>query len=281
MLQLLRVIALLVSIFPNQSTSQPINQSTSQPNDTFSLLFTLPVVARFATADNLGNVYLITTQNALEKYAPDGRLLTRYSNNRLGSATWLDVSNPQKVLAWYADFRTVVVLDRSLTVLGELNLIGAGYPEVRTVAAAADGNLWLYDEVAFQLKKITPEGNVLFQSQALNMIQAERVSVSAIRDDGTQVLASDPVLGMMLFDVYGQYQRSLPWPGISTFVLEQNRLEYLTDTALHIEDLQVFVARDIPLPESAKSPDARVWAAPNRLFVQRGAATEIEVWRRE
>lgn len=256
-------------------------QAPDRAADSFALLLTLPVEARFATADQLGNVYLITTQNALEKYAPDGRLLTRYSNNRLGQTTWLDVANPQKVLAWYADFRTMVVLDRSLTVLGELNLIGAGYPEVRTVAAAADGNLWLYDEVAFQLKKISPEGNVLFQSQALNMIQTERIAVTAIRDDGTQVLASDPALGILLFDVYGQYQRSLPWPGISTFVLEQNRLEYLTDTALHIEHLQAFATRDIPLPESAKSSGAQVWAAPKRLFVQREATTEIEVWRRE
>ncbi len=256
-------------------------QTPDRAADSFSLLLILPVQARFATADNLGHLYLITATNAVEKYAPDGRLLTRYSNNRLGWAAGLDVSNPQKVLVWYADFRTVVVLDRNLTMLGELNLISAGYPEVRTIAAAADGNLWLYDEVAFQLKKITPEGNVLFQSQALNMLQANRITITSIRDDGSQVLASDPALGVLLFDVYGQFQRILPWSGIATFVLEQNCLEYLTDTALHIEYLQAFAARDIPLPESAKFPDARVWAAPNRLFVQREAATEIEVWRRE
>jgi len=256
-------------------------QAPDRAADTFALLQTLPVQARFATADNLGNVYLITTQNALEKYAPDGRLLTRYSNNRLGQAAWLDVSNPQKVLAWYADFRTVVVLDRSLTVLGELNLISAGFPEVRTVAAAADGNLWVYDEVAFQLKKITPEGGMLFQSQSLNMLQTERIAVTAIRDDGTQVLAADPALGILFFDVYGQYQRILPWPGISTFVLAHNCLEYITDSVLHIEHLQAFASRDIPLPESAKSLGAQVWAASQRLFIQPEAAAGIQIWGRE
>lgn len=255
--------------------------ASAQSADTLTLLRSLPLKARLATSDQLGNLYLVTPGNAVEKYTPEGRLLTRFTQNRLGNIQSIDVSNPLKVLVWYADFRTVVVLDRNLTVLGELNLISAGYPEVRTVAAAADGNLWLYDEVAFQLKKITPEGNVLFQSQALNMLQADRITITAIRDDGTQVPASDPALGILLFDVYGQYQRSLPWPGISTFVLEQNRLEYLTDSALHIEYLQAFATRDIPLPESAKFPDARVWAAPNRLFVQRKAGTEIEVWGRE
>ncbi len=255
-------------------------QAPDRAADSFALLHTLPVRARFATADNLGNIYLITIQNALEKYAPDGRLLTRYSNNRLGQAAWLDVSNPLKVLAWYADFRTVVFLDRSLTLLGEINLIRAGYPEVRTVAAAADGNLWLYDEVAFQLKKTTPEGGALFESQALNMIQTERISVTAIRDDGTQVLAVDPTLGVLCFDVYGQFQRVLPWQGFATFTLGQNGLEYLTDSVLHIEHLQAFASRDIPLPGAAKTPDAQVWAAPKRLFIQL-AEGDFLVWGRE
>jgi hypothetical protein len=244
--------------------------------DTFVLQQTLPVQARYATADNLGNTYLITPQNAVEKYAPDGRLLTRYTNNRLGRAAMLDVANPLKVLVWYADFRTVVFLDRSLTVLGELNLFSAGYPEVRTLAAAADGNLWLYDEVAFQLKKTTPEGAVLFESPALNLIQSERIAVTTIRDDGTQVLASDPDRGVLCFDVYGQFQRILPWKGISTFVLAQNRLEYLDEHALHIEHLQAFFSQAIPLPASAKSEGVQVWAAPGRLLVQNGVA--LEVW---
>jgi len=263
---------------------QPIQlvcQSIHTPNDSFSLLLTLPLQVRFATADNLGNIYVITAQNALEKYAPDGRLLTRYSNNRLGTAAWLDVSNPMKVLAWYADFRTVVFLDRSLTLLGEVNLIRAGYPEVRVVAAAADGNLWLYDEVAFQLKKTTPEGKPLFESQALNMLQPERVAVAAIRDDGAQVLAADPALGVFCFDVYGQFQRTLSWVGISSFVLVQNRLEYLADGVLHVEHLPAFAPRNILLPDSAKFSGAEVWLAAQRLFIQHPAEAGVQVWGRQ
>lgn len=256
---------------------QPAARSQSNA-DTFVLHQILPVQARFATADNLGNIYLVTTQNAVEKYAADGRLLTRYTNNRLGAAAWLDVTNPLKVLVWYADFRTAVFLDRSLTVLGEINLISAGYPEVRTVASAADGDIWLYDEVAFQLKKITPEGALRFESQALNQLQAERITVAAIRDDGTQVLAADSTVGVFCFDVFGQFQRVLPWSGISQFVLTQNRLEHLTGNTLHVEYLQAFAARDIPLPPSAKTTGAQVWAAPGCVLIQNGDV--LEMWSR-
>ena len=87
----------------------------AQPSDTLVVQRSLPLSARRATTDQLGNLYLVTTGNALEKYTPEGLFLTRFTNNRLGAIQSVDVSNPLKVLVWYADFRTVVFLDRSLT----------------------------------------------------------------------------------------------------------------------------------------------------------------------
>jgi len=249
------------------------------PADSLRLLDSLPIQATFATADNLGNIYVVSTQNAVEKYSPDGTLQFRYSNNRLGTAAWLDVSNPLKVLVWYADFRTVVFLNRSLTELGELNLISAGYPEVRTVAAAADGNLWLYDEVAFQLKKVTPEGQTKFESQALNLIQPERIAINCIRDKGAEVLASDVELGLLRFDVYAQFQQILPWKGIAGFALSRNLLAYQDQEAVHIEHLHAVASRQLPLPASARQTGAHSWLAPGRLLVQNGTVLELWQWQ--
>jgi hypothetical protein len=249
------------------------------PADSLRLLDSLPVQAAFATADNLGNIYVITPQNAVEKYSPDGTFQFRYTNNRLGEAAWLDVTNPLKVLVWYADFRTVVFLNRSLTALGELNLIRAGYPEVRTVAAAADGNLWLYDEVAFQLKKVTPEGQTKFESQALNLLQSERIAISCIRDKGAEVLASDAELGVLRFDVYAQFQQLLPWKGIVRFAVRRNTLAYLSPDAVHIEQLQVSASRSLPLPEAVRQAGRISWIAPGLLLVQNGDLLELWQWQ--
>lgn len=244
--------------------------------DTFRLALSMPAQIRFATADNLGFIYLITQQNAIEKYTPDGRLLTRYSNNRLGTAALLDVSNPLKVLVWYSDFRTVVFLDRSLTLLGELNLIGAGYPEVRSIAAAQDGNLWLYDEIRFQLRKISPAGETLFESQAMNQLQNGRLQISCLHDDGNEVLASDTAVGILQFDIYAQFQKILPWKGVETFRVEQNRLVYAMAGALHIEHLQALASRTLPLPPPVRVAGGLFWLAPQRVFVQNGE--QLEMW---
>ena len=244
--------------------------------DSFRLTLTLRVQAGFAAADNLGFIYLITRQNAIEKYSPDGRLLSRYTNNRLGIASSLDVTNPLKVLVWYADFRTVVFLDRSLTLLGELNLSAAGFPEVRTIAAAQDGNLWFYDEIRFQLRKISPEGAGLLESQALNQLLDGRLQIGCLRDNGNEVLAADTTTGLLWFDIYGQFQKLMPRKNIADFQLEQDRLIYPEGGLLHIDRLQAPVSRTLPLPLPVRTGAAHFWLAPRRVFVQNGEM--LEVW---
>lgn len=222
--------------------------AAQSPGDTLRLLQTLPVHAGTAALDNLSNVYIITPDNSVEKYAPDGRRLARYSNNRLGTLARIDVSNPLKVLLWYADFRRAVFLDRSLTELGELNLISAGYPEVRAVALSQDGNLWLYDEVNFRLVKITPEGEKRYESQAMNLNEPMPERPSCLREGNDRVWMAD-ARGVFSFDLFGQFDRLLlPQAPVTTFDLSDNRLCYLADNRILVEHLFLPLSREIALP---------------------------------
>ncbi|MCS7036004.1 MAG: hypothetical protein RMJ33_10480 [Saprospiraceae bacterium] len=247
--------------------------------DTLALSRAFLLQARFATADNLGNLYLITRQNAVEKYSPDGRLLTRYTNNRAGFATAIDATNPMKVIVWYADFRVVAFLDRNLTPLGELNLFQAGYPEVHIVAAAADGNLWLYDEVAFQLKKISPEGAVLAESQRLNALLPERLPIESLRDDGNSVYAFAPSAGLLSFDAYAQFRYRQPIEGAHTCLAAFERAACLSADHLLLLDRLRLTERRLPLPPAAISQKAPAWLAQGRLLVQNGPQLQMWEWR--
>lgn len=222
----------------------PLSTSAQSPADTLRLLHTLPVKAVFATLDNLDNLYVITPDNAIEKYAPDGRRLARYTNNRLGQADQLDVSNPLKVLVWYADFRTALFLDRSLTDLGALNLIEAGYPEVRTVAAAQDGNMWLYDEVNFRLVKITPEGEKRYESQAMNLLEPTPNRPSCIREGDDRVWMADSLQGIFAFDLFAQFDRTFtPQQPAIEFQIVDNQMHYLAGGKIIEEHLRVRASR--------------------------------------
>ena len=242
--------------------------------DSLFPLLSLPLLARFATADNLGNTYIVTAANSIEKYASDGRFLTWYSDNRRGQVTWLDVSNPLKVLVWYADFRTVLFLDRSLTQLGEVNLIQVGYPDVRVVAAALDGNLWLYDEVNFRLLKITPEGEKRAESQSLNLLEYTPRQPALLREQDNRVYLADRTAGLGVFNAFGQFERT--WKSaqvVSDFQVVDNQLIYLSDSSIVAERWPLPEHAEILLPDSLRSLPK--WLGPRRLFVQQAGTLKV------
>jgi hypothetical protein len=225
--------------------------TSGQALDTLKRVLTLGVEPTYATADHVGNVYVVRGGQAIEKYSVEGILLARYTNNRLGKVGFLDVTNPQKVVVWYGTFSTVIWLDRNLTELGGINLIEWGFPEVRVVGASRDGNLWVYDEVGFRLCKLTPAGGIVVQSQPLNMLLPVRPELVSITEEGGLVFANDPVQGTLIFDFYGQFRQLRPVVKASTGPVSARGgyLMTLTASTLVVDNLTVPVQAHYRLPE--------------------------------
>jgi len=250
-------------------------QTDKSGADSCRLLFNIPRQAVYATADHLSNIYLIAADNSIEKYDSTGLRVARFTNNRLGQAASLDVTNPLKILVWFADFQTVVTLDRTLNEMGQLNLIDAGLPAVRCVAMAQDGNIWVYDDAGFRLLKISTSGIILLESQPMNMVFPKRMAATCIRDNGEMVFISDPEQGISAFDQYGFLLRTYPDLKTNRFEALQNWLVFLDKDFLRFEHLNRFQALKITLPASARAAGANVWASGTHVFVQHGDDLEV------
>ncbi|MFT4022461.1 MAG: hypothetical protein QM664_01605, partial [Flavihumibacter sp.] len=81
----------------------------------------LPLVGRYGkqltdfAVDNLGNIFLVTEAGELKKIGPQGDSIAVFNDvKRYGRLYSIDVTNPLKVLLYYRDFGTIVVLDRFL-----------------------------------------------------------------------------------------------------------------------------------------------------------------------
>ena len=238
----------------------------AQSPDTLALLQSFPLSASFATTDNLGNVYVLGQDNALQKFNANGNRLARYSNNRLGPATSLDAANPLKLLLWYADFRTVVFLDRSLTELGSLQLDAAGFSLVRSVAMSFDGNLWVYDEALFKLKKISPEGVTLFETPAFNQLVTIPPTADALREIGNQVYLADWRQGIFVFDQYAAWTETWNYQNGKDFYAVADRQYYLTEQDLVIRAPRSFREVTLSLPKGIDGK-SRFQLAEQRLLI--------------
>ncbi len=72
---------------------------------------------------------------------------------RYGKIYSIDASNPLKILVYFRDFATIVVLDRLLTVRNTIDLRKQNIYQAQAVATSYDGNIWVYDELESKLKK--------------------------------------------------------------------------------------------------------------------------------
>ncbi len=247
----------------------------SKAQDTCVFLFSIPQNAHFVTADHFDNIYLLHGFE-VEKYDSTGRFVSRYSNNRFGTPAFLDVSNPLKILVWYADFQTAVFLDRNMTELGRLNIAQAGFPAVRCLGSAADGNLWAYDEATSHLLKLSTSGEKLIESQPLNLEFSQRFAPTGIRDDGGQaVFLSDPVQGVAVFDPFAQLDKILPFKGLIQFEVENGILFFAEKDGIRTENWRGLSSKKTLLPAAAQTEGAAFWISKKRLFVRTESGLKV------
>ncbi len=234
----------------------------------------LPVHAKAFTTDKLQQIYAVTPKNEVVKYAPDGKELYRFSNNILGDLTYLDASDPFNLLLYYAHYQIIITLDRTLNKTGELNLLDANALQVSTIGMSNDGNIWLYDQAAFRLRKVDQNGKTLSESQNLSLLlpQAPRPTQLFARDNW--VYLCDPDLGILVFNNFGQYDKTLDLKGIYAFQILENRIFFREGNRLKAYDLKSFLISEIFLPEGIEAEDD-VQIQQNRLFVKKENKIEI------
>jgi hypothetical protein len=180
------------------------------PDLSFELLYRVERPVRFVTMDPLGQVYAVTPDNELLVFTPGGDIRFNYQNFRHGDLAWVDATNPLHLVLFYPSFGQVIVLDRTLSEIALLNLPESGYWDVPAVGRSADNQIWLYDPVQTALKKVSLRGETLVEGQPLSLLLPRPPQPRWIVEQKQEVFLFDPGLGVLVFDPFGQYLKTLP-----------------------------------------------------------------------
>src|SRR4051812_7176206 len=177
-------------------------------------------------ADNLQNIYLVAANtNQVKKVNSNGDSVAVFNiSTRFGKVYSMDVSNPLKVLVYYKDFATVMLLDRFFAIRTIVDLRKLGITQVKAVALSYDGNIWLYDEGEGKLKKIDESGNVLVESADLRLIFNDVINPVKIIDNNSELYLYDSKLGWLIFDYYTAFKKQLQFTGWKDVAANDNRL---------------------------------------------------------
>jgi hypothetical protein len=111
----------------------------------------VPLVAdRFIGLDNYKNSYFIKDR-VINKQGPDGNFL--FNDLQLGRITSVDIINPLKVVVFFQDTNTVVLLDNKLNEIQRINFNNLPqFLNVSTATNAGNNSLWLFNVDTQQLE---------------------------------------------------------------------------------------------------------------------------------
>lgn len=191
--------------------------------------------------DKLGSIFIITSKNEIIKFDNTGKELFRYSNKRFGDVYSLDVSNPQKILVYYGDFKTAIILDNTLSEMTTIFLEELLLWDIQTIAMSNDNQMWIYDNAQKQVIKITYQGKTIVSSNSLHDQNMGDKIISQMKEFDQKVYLNTNGEGLIICDNYGQFIHIIEEIKTHHFQIFGESIVYLNDnrTIMMYEDKMI------------------------------------------
>jgi hypothetical protein len=186
----------------------------AQSDNSFGFLREIKGDIAAFTVDNLDNIYILSSRNQVKKINANGDSVAVYNDvRRYGLATLMDASNPLKVLLYYRDFSTIVVLDRLLNIRNTIDLRRQNIFQVKAIGQSYDNKIWVYDELDNKLKKIDDDGKLLQETPDFRLLFLKPYLPVSIFDQDKFVYLYDPKEGVYVFDYFGTIKNGIQIQG--------------------------------------------------------------------
>ncbi len=210
-----------------------INISLSQETITTQLIDSISLNADvFVGVDDFENYYY-TKGNTF--YKKTNETVYSYTNTQLGEIASVDITNPLKILLFYRDFTTIVLLDNRLNELTDIiNFSRERFTKNITFAAiSSNNNLWLYsiDDNVLSLWNYETKKTV-FDSQPLSFYNFNFEANNLISDyENCWVYSNKEIIK---FNEFGSYLATISLPKFSNIRLLENSFTYFEGDDLFV-----------------------------------------------
>ena len=271
MLRNIHILLLIGLIFPACTNAQ-----TQEP---FRLIASIAGDVTDFTVDNLDNVYVLTSTDQVKKYNANGDSVAVFNNiTKFGKVSMIDASNPLKVLLYYKDFSTIVILDRVLALKATIDLRLANIFQVNAIGQSYDNNIWLYDEGDSKLKKIDESGKELLETPDFRLLFNQAPHIENIFDQDGFVYLYDPEQNVFVFDYYGALRNRIQINGWQNFKVAGKFIFGVNGDTLHRYGINTFRLDDEVLPIPIRN-SSKVNFTSSRLYALKKNLLEIYTLR--
>lgn len=198
--------------------------------------------------DHLNYLYFINDDATILK--TDLSLDSIYTHEiKANQISYLDVSNPLRILALSERQNSIVFLDKTLTpIQNPIQLDLLNIPFVNAVANSRDNNFWVFNNQLQQLKKLNQQSEIILSSQQLNVILDQNFEAAQIIEHQNKVYLVDPEKGVCSFDFFGTFLFHYKQIKADKMQIHKNTLVYLQNGQLFTYDTQLMERKKVDLP---------------------------------
>lgn len=244
------------------------------PNsERFLLHKTISIEAKNMETDRLGNLYVVTNNNKLYKYNSDGKLIGTLNYNYVGNITAVDASNPLEVYVFYQELNRILYLDNNLAYRGETDLGKVGVVQASAIARSFDNGIWAFDIADLQLKRIDKKGENVQNSGNVRQFVIKQIQPHLIIDNNDKVFVNDSINGVLVFDVFATYLKTIPIKGAKQLKVIEDDLYYYAQHQLFRYNQKSMKTFQFNLPDTNSINYLSI--EKERLYIMRDKQIEI------
>ncbi|MCU0438245.1 MAG: hypothetical protein MUC49_10025 [Raineya sp.] len=224
-----------------------VYQGTSQNLNLIRTIQIPPV--QNVSMDLYGHIYIADNQGNLTQYNEKGDSLRHFASEQTANLQSLEAWKGLKILLFYRDLQRYTWLNRFLVPLETQNINNEKIGFARLMTYANDGNLWLFDEQDFALKKYQTQANLISISTPCDLIfNPKTYSLSFLREYQNQVFLVDSNSGIFIFDNFGNYKKKLQISNINFINFVKDDIAYIHKNMLYLRHLYTDVQHKLDLP---------------------------------
>lgn len=163
--------------------------------------------------DDLSFVYSVEG-STLKKFDEKGNELFVFSRMDLGKISYLDVSDPLRILVVYLDNALVAVLDNTLSEQRVIRLLNTDLGLPTYVASGANEQFWVYDALSKEVLLLDAQLEKQLSSGYLPALIGRDPEIVGLAERHEQVVIADATYGLWVLDRFGTLVHRHPLKGI-------------------------------------------------------------------
>ena len=209
-------------------------------------LFTIKSSADFFTTDNLGNTYLVKGEE-IKKYSQTGDLLKVFSNKTTGKITSIDVTNPLRILVFYKDFATILIIDDLLSQNGDpMNLLDYSLEQSDVICTSFNNGIWFFNRENMELVRLDETFKPVVNTGNLNRLLSTDLKPNFMIEHNGYIYLNNPAEGVLVFDIYGTYYKTITIKGLQRFQVKDYVMFYYLDGVLKSYNVKDLTQKELP-----------------------------------